>query len=69
MKEKILEVLKAHPNGMRLREIGGELNIWHPKLLPDIHELENEGKIVGFVGGDFANMERYIIYKIAEKEV
>lgn len=63
MKEKILEVLAQRPNGMRLREIGGELHIWHPHLLSDIHELENEGLITHIVHTDMANMDNYIIYK------
>lgn len=65
MEEKILEVIAKHPNGIRLREIGKEVHEWHPNLVPYIWELEREGKIVSITHSDPANMDNYILYKIA----
>lgn len=67
MKEQILEVLRKHPKGMRLREIGGEVGVWHIKLVPEMYELENEGKVISFMHIDNANMDNYIIYQITQK--
>ena len=64
MKEKILEVLTNRPKGLRLRELGGVLGVWHPSLVKDIDELETAGKIVGVPCCDMANMEFYYIWKI-----
>lgn len=63
MKEKILTVLAEHPNGMRLREIGGQLHVWHVKLLDIMYELEDAGLITRSEYFDPANMEYYSIWK------
>ena len=63
----ILEVLKEHPNGLRLRSIGAKLGVWHPSLAKDIAELEREGQIVGILHRDMANMEQYYVWKISKR--
>lgn len=42
MEEKILGVLNEHPNGLRLREIGGYLHVWHIDLIGDIYALKKQ---------------------------
>ena len=64
----ILDLLKAYPNGLRLRSIGAKLGVWHPSLAKDIAELENKGQIVGTLHRDMANMEQYYIWKLVEKK-
>ena len=63
----ILEVLKEHPNGLRLRSIGDKLGVWHPSLAKDMAELERKGQIIGILRRDMANMEQYYIWKISER--
>jgi hypothetical protein len=65
MKEKILNVLAKHPDGLRLRSIGSALGVWHVKLIADITELEAEGKVVSHAYSDRANMEFYNIWQLA----
>ena len=65
MKEKILNVLANHPDGLRLRSIGSALGVWHIKLIADITELEAEGKVVSHAHCDRANMEFYDIWQLA----
>ena len=63
----ILEVLKEHPHGLRLRSIGAKLGVWHPSLAKNIAELESKGQIVGVLHRDMANMESYYIWKISKR--
>ena len=65
---RILDLLKAYPNGLRLRSIGAKLGVWHPSLAKDIAELESKGQIVGTLHRDMANMEQYYIWKLVEKK-
>ena len=65
MKEKILNVLAKHPDGLRLRSIGSAIGVWHVKLIADITELEAEGKVVSHTYSDRANMEFYNIWQLA----
>ena len=44
---RILDLLKAYPNGLRLRSIGAKLGVWHPSLAKDIAELERKGQVIG----------------------
>ena len=65
---RILDLLKEHPNGLRLRSIGAKLGVWHPSLAKDIAELERKGQVIGTLHRDMANMEQYYIWKLAEKK-
>lgn len=65
MKIQIVKYLKAHKKA-RLREIGGALHVWHPKLLPDIYELMDAGIVVSETHNDPANMDSYILYSLRE---
>ena len=67
MKDQILEVLRKSGRGMRLREIGWELGVWHCSLVGDVCDLEKEGKITATHFHDIGNMERWTEYKIAEQ--
>lgn len=64
MLNKILEVLAKHPNGLRLRTIGGLLGVWHVKLVPLMDELEAAGKVVALPHRDMGNAEFYYIWRI-----
>lgn len=64
MEEQILEVLRQHPMGLRLREIGGYLGTWHINLVEPLHNLLQEGKVCFHSVSDPANMEWYDIWKI-----
>ena len=63
--DRILDLLKDHPNGLRLRSIGSYLGVWHPSLVKDIDELEKAGKIIGKLHRDMGNMESYYIWKLS----
>jgi hypothetical protein len=62
MKEKILEVLREHPNGLRAREIAMYLHCNHFALLDDICDLREAGLIDGRANDDHANGEYYIVW-------
>lgn len=63
MEEKILAILAERPNGMRMREIGGQLHVWHINLISTLYKLEDAGLITRSVYCDFANMENYFLWK------
>ena len=62
MKEKIVEVLRKCPNGLRLREIAMYLRCNHFALINDMDELKKAGLIDGRSNEDHANGEYYIIW-------
>ena len=65
-KDEIVETLKKAPNGLRLRDIGSCLQVWHPLLAQSMAELEAEGKISRTLYADMGNMENYYIWKISK---
>ena len=64
MKEKIIEVLREHPDGLRLREIAMYLRVNRFKLIDILDEMKKEGIINGRSNEDHANGEYYIIWYI-----
>lgn len=62
MKEQIIETLREHPNGLRLREIAMYLRVNRFKLIDILDELKKEGIINGRQNDDHANGEYYIIW-------
>jgi predicted ArsR family transcriptional regulator len=62
MKEKIIEVLSEHPNGLRLRDIAMYLRINRFALINELDELEETGLIVSRPNEDHANGEYYVIW-------
>lgn len=62
MKEKIIEVLREYPNGLRLREIAMYLNCHHFTLINEMDELKKAGLVDGRPNEDHANGEYYIIW-------
>lgn len=63
--EKILNLLREHPNGLPLRSIGMYLNIHYINLVYAIRYLEIKGLIKSRVYSDLANGEFYDIWSIA----
>lgn len=45
MKEKILNVLREHPNGLRVRDISAHTHICHWELFNPMNELLEAGAI------------------------
>lgn len=66
MKEQIIEILREHPNGLRLREIAMYLRINRFKLIDILDELKKEGIINGRQNDDHANGEYYIIWYLVK---
>ena len=62
MKEKIIEVLREHPNGLRLREIAMYLRVNRFSLIGELDELYKAGLVCGRSNEDHANGEYYIIW-------
>ena len=62
MKEKIIEVLREHPNGLRLREIAMYLRVNRFSLIDELDELRKAGLVCGRSNEDHANGEYYIIW-------
>lgn len=67
MKEKIIEVLRECPNGLRLRELAMYLRCNRFALLNDINDLHKAGIIVDVTVENFAQGEFYAKYYLAEK--
>lgn len=66
MKEQIIEILREHPNGLRLREIAMYLRVNRFKLIDILDELKKEGIIDGRQNDDHANGEYYIIWYLVK---
>ena len=62
MENKILEVLREHPTGLRLREIAMYLRVNRFSILNDLDKLHKEGLVCGRSNEDHANGEYYIIW-------
>ena len=67
MKEKIIEVLRECPNGLRLRDIAMYLRCNRFALLNDINELYEAGIIVDVTVEDFVQDGFYAKYYLAER--
>ena len=66
MKEQIIEILREHPNGLRLREIAMYLRVNRFKLIDILDKLKKEGIINGRQNDDHANGEYYIIWYLVK---
>lgn len=65
MKEQVFEAIKkSGKNGIRLRDIGFYLNVWHVNLLDDCLALVQEGKIYAKTIGH--GWQAYIKYYVTE---
>lgn len=65
MKEKIYEVIKQSGKaGIRLRDIGRRVGMWHVNCLADVYELIDEGRVVSKTIGQ--GWEAYIKYYVKE---
>lgn len=62
MKEKIIEVLRECPNGLRLREIAMYLYCNHFALIEEMAELRKAGLVDSRSNKDHANGEYYVIW-------
>ena len=67
MKEKIIEVLRECPNGLRLRELAIYLRCNRFALLNDINDLHKAGIVVDVTVENFVQGEFYAKYYLAEK--
>ena len=67
MKEKIIEVLREYPDGLRLRELAMYLRCNRFALLNDINDLHKAGIIVDVTVENFVQGEFYAKYYLAEK--
>lgn len=63
MKEQILNTLREHPTGLRLREIAMYLRCNRFGLITPLDELHKAGLVEGHQNDDHANGEYYIIWK------
>ena len=66
MKEKIIEVLTNHPNGLRLREIAMYLQVNRFSLINLLDELKKENIITGVEVNNFVQGESYILWKLVK---
>ena len=66
MKNEIIEVLREHPNGLRLREIAMYLGVNRFKLIDILDEMKKEGIIDGRSNEDHANGEYFIIWYLVK---
>ena len=66
MKEKIIEVLAHHPDGLRLREIAMYLRVNRFSLINLLDALKKENFITGIGVNNFVQGESYILWKLAK---
>ena len=66
MKEKIIEVLAHHPNGLRLREIAMYLHVNRFSIINLLDELKKENFITGIGVNNFVQGESYILWKLVK---
>lgn len=66
MKERVIEVLRECPKGLRLRSIAMYLGVNRFKLIDVLDELKKEGIIDGRSNEDHANGEYYIIWYLVK---
>jgi predicted transcriptional regulator len=62
MKNQILDVLREHPTGLRLREIAMYLRCSPYALINELDQLHKAGLVCGRSNEDHANGEYYIIW-------
>ena len=66
MKEKIIEVLRECPNGLRLREIAMYLRCSPYALINELDQLKKAGKVEGIGVNNFVQGECYILWKLVK---
>lgn len=66
MKEKIVEVLRECPNGLRLREIAMYLQVNRFALINPLDELKKAGAVEGIGVNNFVQGESYILWKLVK---
>ena len=66
MKTEIIEVLRQHPNGLRLREIAMYLRVNRFSLINILDEMKKEGILNGRSNEDHANGDYYIIWYLVK---
>lgn len=62
MKEKILKVLREHPDGLRLRDISACIRIGHWALFNPMNELIKTGAIYSKPVSNMVQGERYNLW-------
>ena len=66
MKNQILDVLREHPTGLRLREIAMCLQVNRFSLINLLDELKKAGVITGIGVNNFVQGESYILWKLVK---
>ena len=66
MKNKVLEILAHHPDGLRLREIAMYLQVNQFFLIKLLYEMKKENSITGIGVNNFVQGESYILWKLVQ---
>ena len=66
MKNEILETLRKHPTGLRLREIAMYLNVNRFSIIDELDDLREAGLVCGCPNEDHANGEYYVVWYAVE---
>lgn len=64
MQEKIIEVLRECPKGLRLREIAMYLHCSPFALIDELDQLKKAGKVDGTGVNNFVQGESYILWHL-----
>ena len=64
MKNLILDVLREHPTGLRLREIAMYLRCSPFALINELDQLKKAGKVDGTGVNNFVQGESYILWHV-----
>ena len=67
MKNKIINVLANHPNGLRLRDLATECKVHTLYLWNPISQLIAENKITEIAVNSFLTGESYYIFKLIKE--
>lgn len=66
MENLILDVLREHPTGLRLREIAMYLRVNRFALINDLDNLHKAGLVKGIGVNNFVQGECYILWQAVE---
>lgn len=66
MREQAIEILRKHPNGMRMRMLAYDLHISPYSCGCLLRKMKDEGTVTAKAVHDIGNMEYYDLWILAE---
>lgn len=67
MRKQAIEILRRHPDGMRIRELAYDLHISNYSCGCLLRKMRNEGTVKGMTVRDIGNMEYYDLWTLVKE--